>query len=78
MCIANTLITLAQRMAKKYKPDMADSTATSKLQQFAANLNNAQLKEAGVPPKYWSILRKLNKVNESHYLLFFCCILILY
>ncbi|KAL8965241.1 MAG: hypothetical protein Q9197_006608 [Variospora fuerteventurae] len=61
MLIANALIDLARMVAKKYKSELMDDPSTTRLQQFAANIDDAQLHQLGIPKKFWSSLRKLDK-----------------
>ena len=58
----NMLISLARKLAKTYKPTITDDECTTRLQQFAMSIEDKQLRDAGVPPKIWSQLRKINKV----------------
>lgn len=62
MLIANALIDLARMVAKRYKSDLMDDPSITRLQQFAANVDDAQLQQIGIPKKFWSSLRKLEKV----------------
>lgn len=62
MLIANALIDLARKIAKEYKSELLDDPSTTRLQKFAANVNDAQLQQMGIPKKFWSPLRKLEKV----------------
>lgn len=62
MLIANALIDLARMIAKKYKAELMDDPSTTRLQQFAANIDDSQLQHMGIPKKFWSSLRKLDKV----------------
>lgn len=62
MLIANALIDLARMITKKYKSELIDDPTTTRLQQFAANINDAQLQQMGILTKFWSPLRKLDKV----------------
>lgn len=62
MLIANALIDLARMIAKTYKSELIDDLSTTRLQQFAANVDDAQLQKMEIPKKFWSPLRKLDKV----------------
>lgn len=64
MLCANALIELARLAAKKYKSELVDDTATSRLQQFAANITDTQLRDLEVPPKFWKLLRNIGEVWE--------------
>ena len=68
---ANTLIAPVQKTTRTFKPDLLEDASTIKLQRFAANLSDVQLQKIGIPPKFWPIFRKLNKVFDSYYLLFY-------
>ncbi|KAI4229207.1 MAG: hypothetical protein L6R36_001056 [Xanthoria steineri] len=61
MLIANALIDLARMIAKTYKSELIDDLSTTRLQQFAANVDDAQLQKMEIPKKFWSPLRKLDK-----------------
>ncbi|KAL8653489.1 MAG: hypothetical protein Q9210_002066 [Variospora velana] len=61
MCIANALIDLARMIAKRYKSELIDDPSTTRLQQFAANVDDAQLQHMGIPKKFWPSLRKLDQ-----------------
>ncbi|KAL8856716.1 MAG: hypothetical protein Q9178_006673 [Gyalolechia marmorata] len=61
MLIANALIDLARMIAKRYRSELIDDPSTTRLQQFAANVDDAQLQQMGIPKKFWSSLRKLEK-----------------
>ncbi|KAI4166709.1 MAG: hypothetical protein LQ343_007815 [Gyalolechia ehrenbergii] len=61
MLIGNALIDLARMIAKRYKSELIDDPSTTRLQQFAANVDDAQLQQMGIPKKFWSSLRKLEK-----------------
>jgi hypothetical protein len=65
MLCANSLIELARNVAKKCKPDLGGASSTSRLQQFVTHVTDAQLRELEVPSKFWTQLRKLNKVCGS-------------
>lgn len=62
MCIANALIELAQLAAKRFKSELVDNPSTSRLQQFASSISDAQLKELKIFTKYWKIFRNLDQV----------------
>ena len=59
----DALIELTRNLAKVYKSDIADDTSTGRLQKFAANLTDDQLRKENVPPKFWPKIRKLDRVN---------------
>lgn len=64
MLCANALIELARLAASKYKSELVDDIATSRLQQFAANITDTKLRDLEVPPKFWNLLRNIGKVWE--------------
>ena len=64
MLIAKALIDLARMIAKRYKSELIDDPSTTRLQRFVANVDEAQLQEMGIPKKFWSSLRKLEKVYQ--------------
>ncbi|KAI4135267.1 MAG: hypothetical protein LQ347_000815 [Umbilicaria vellea] len=47
MLIANALNGLARMIAKRYKSELLDDPSTTRLQQFAANIDDAQLQQIG-------------------------------
>ncbi|KAI4120801.1 MAG: hypothetical protein LQ347_007026, partial [Umbilicaria vellea] len=61
MLIANALIDLARTIAKRYKSELLDDPSTKRLQQFAANVDDAQLQQMGIPKKFWPSLRNIEK-----------------
>ena len=69
MLIANALIDLARKVAKTYKPELINDQSTTRLQQFATNVTDAQLEKMNIPRKFWGVLRKLDKVPRF---IFFC------
>ena len=48
--------------AKKYNSDLANDMATSRVQQFAANVIDEQLQDLEVPSKFWEYFREIGKV----------------
>jgi len=62
MLCANALIELARLAAKRYKSELVGDTSTTRLQQFAASVTDAQLRDLKVPPKFWTLLRNIEKV----------------
>ena len=60
---ANALIDLARLLAKKYRGGSTEEHSTTRLQQFAMSISDAQLTEMGIPRKGWPLLRKLDKVD---------------
>ena len=62
MLCANALIELARLAAKKYKSELVGDASTTRLQQFAANITDAQLRDLEVPSKFWTLLRNIEKV----------------
>ncbi len=62
MFCANALIELARLVAKKYKSELVDDIATSRLQQFATNITDTQLRDLEIPSKFWNLLRNIGKV----------------
>ncbi len=59
---ANALIELARFAAKRYKSELVGDASTTRLQQFAANVTDAQLRDLKVPTKFWTLLRNIEKV----------------
>jgi hypothetical protein len=43
-------------VVKKYKSELANDIATSRLQQFAADITHRRLQGLEVPPKFWKYL----------------------
>jgi len=64
MLCANALIELARLIAKRYKPELVGDASTTRLQQFAASVTDAQLRDLEVPPKFWTLLRNIEKVYK--------------
>ena len=62
MLCANALIELARLAAKKYKSELVGDASITRLQQFAASVTDAQLRDLEVPPKFWTLLRNIEKV----------------
>ena len=65
--IANALIELARKIAKRYKAELLDDLSTTKLQQFIAKISETQLIEMAILSKLWPFLRKLDKVYRVLY-----------
>jgi hypothetical protein len=62
MLCGNALLELARLIAKRYRSELVDDPSTRRLQQFAANVTDAQLQSLEVPQKYWRQLRNIEKV----------------
>ena len=63
LLVANALIDLARKLAANFaRPESNDGHSTTRLQNFAANVNNNQLQNMGVPSKYWDPLRNIDEV----------------
>jgi len=65
MLCGNALIELARLAAKKYKSELVGDASTTRLQQFAASVTDAQLRDLEVPPKFWTLLRNIEKIIEA-------------
>ena len=74
--LGNMLISLSRKLAKQYRPAIANDPSTPTLQQFVISMKDEQFRAAGVPTKVWPFLRKINKVctlNISPIKILICC-----
>jgi chromosome segregation ATPase len=66
LCIGNLLIDLAKIVC----PSTATDASTHRLKQSASAISDKQLKDGGIPSKYWPYLRNLSKVYCGFLLMF--------
>lgn len=63
--ITNLIIDFAKHAARKLgRPDLAESHSTHALAQFAAKLDEQQLKKTEIDPKYLKHLHRLPEVSR--------------